>query len=494
MNRPVQSNAVQNESVDVYCRFRLLSMKSIELRCFVGVVAACLISLLGCGGSKDSDTSELPPEVEEVTLNILLVDASEVADTAGRRWSAEGLGAAVFTNSTSSEMAENDFQISPDIDVVIYPPELMPEWVARSQLLPIPRRVIDGEQVNRKEMLPHQRKYLLNYGDDVYTFPLGDAFLTLVYNKKVFEELKLSPPQSWAEYGEVANKLREAGHRVQEPLGEGWASRLLLNRAAAYIRTRGNVSTVFDIKSMKPLVDSQPFERALDEMASALGESIDTSLTPADVFNNLVNGDVAMGLTWPSKHFAPPSDSVNQDLEVARIPGSPDWFDRQEGGWSQRYEEVSTRMELMGSTGLVASINSDSANTSVAIEFASWICSKPTSTRTSVECPSVSFFRATHLGQPTKWTGERITSETSDQYAQVFREISENDIAFLFPRIPGQAEYLQKLDEAVIAFAEGNKTISEAMSKVSEEWELVTERLGRSDQIRFLRRSEGFGG
>ncbi len=469
-------------------------MKFFEWSCWVGLFAVGVLAVAGCGGPKSTGTSDGgKTKKENVTLQVLLIDAPSIAGTAGRRWAAEGLGETEFSQMTLKDLADADFQLSPDVDVIIYPAEVMADLVSRSQLVPIPKRYLDGELANRKELLPHQQKYLLYYGSEVYTLPLGDVYLTLVYNQKIFEELDLSVPETWAEYANVAAKLREAGHQVQEPFAEGWASRLLLNRAAAYVRTRGNVSTVLDIKTTQPLINSAPFERAMDELKTALGNSIDTTLSPADVFSNLLNGKAAMGLTWPSKHFGSEQDPMNEDLSIARMPGSADWFDPQESNWGQRYEDVSTRMELMGCSGLVASVNNGGADAALAIEFASWICSKSTSTRVSVECPQVSLFRATHLGQPMKWTGDKISPAAADQFAQVLRDVSESNIAFLFPRIPGQAEYLRSLDQAVIAFAKGEESKQEALEIVVGEWNSITEKLGKKEQNEYLRRSEGFG-
>ena len=457
------------------------------------LVAAGLLFAAGCGSKTEDDASKKSdPEKPEVTLNVLVVDSPTIEETAGRRWSAEGMGAAKFTRVSAQELADADYKLDPSIDVVVYPVELMPDLVSRSQLLPIPKKHLDGQLTNRRELLRHQQKYLLRYGQDTFSLPLGDVGLKLVYNQKVFDELGLSLPETWVEYGEVAKQLRDAGYGVQEPFDEGWASRLLLSRVAAYVRSRGKVSTVLGMSDMQPLLDSEPFTRVLSEMKAALGDSLDVGLSPSDVYANLLKNEVAMGLTWPSKHFAGEVAEPNGDIAFARLPGANEWYDHLESKWMSRDELASKRMELLGCSGLAVSVNNGSAYISVSLEFATWLCSKTTSTNVLVESPQVSMFRATHLGQPTRWTGEKISPTAADQYGEVVREISESEIVFLFPRIPGQAEYLHTLDEAVKSFALGDSTAQQALSKATEQWDAITDRLDRKEQIKMLRLSEGY--
>ena len=291
---------------------------------------------------------------------------------------------------------------------------------------------------------------------------------------------------------DVASKLREQGHVVEEPLAEGWASLLLLSRAAAYVRSRGKVSTVFEIADMKPLINTKPFVRALGEMKAALGDRIDTTLTPSQVYRNLVAGEAAMGLTWPSRHFVGDDALVNEDLAIARMPGASEWYNHLDSVWSNRDAKASIHMDLVGCTGRLVSVSDGAVNTSTAIEFATWLCSKSTSTTVSIESPHVSMFRATHLGQPSRWSGDNISSTCSDQFGEVMREISEADIVFLFPRIPGQLEYLGALDEEVLSVARGDAKVEDALEKVAKRWEEITERIGTETQVKRLRMSEGF--
>lgn len=453
-----------------------------------------LMVLAGCGKKEKQSAanSQKQPVVKEVTLQVLCIDSPAIAENAERRWSAEGLGKVQFTEMTSAEFTESDFQFPPDIDVVIYPTELMADLVARSQLLAIPKKYLDGEAANSKEMLQHQQKFLRRYGGEYYSLPLGDVYLTLMYNQKIFDELELKVPENWSEYGEVASKLREQGHLVEEPMGDGWAGLLLLSRAAAYVRSRGKVSTVFEIADMKSLVNTEPFVRALREMKAALGDRVDMTLSPSQIYRNLVAGEAAMGLTWPSSHFVEDDAMVNEDLAVARIPGASEWYNHLDSVWSDRDSNASIHMDLMGCTGRLVSVSEGAVNTSTAIEFASWLCSKSTSTSVSIESPHVSMFRATHLGQPGRWTGENISSTCSDQFGEVIQQISEADIVFLFPRIPGQFEYLDVLDQQVLAAVRGESKIQDALAEVSAQWDKITERIGRDEQVRKLRMSEGY--
>lgn len=476
----------------MFQNYRLLPGTGWTQQVLAGVLVLCFL-ITGCTSNKPEDESETTGvEPAEVTLQVLVVDSPAIAGVAGRRWTAEGMGTAEFTEVTLEELASQEFKLAAEVDIVIYPSEMMVDLISQAQLMSIPKKYLDSDVVNRDEMLPHQRKFLQRYGREVWSLPLGDTYLTLVYDKKIFAENNLEVPETWEAYTEVAKKLRELGHRVEEPMADGWAGRLLLSRAAAYVRSRGKVSTVFEMENMTPLISEQPFPQCLEELRAALGDQMEPALTPAAIFNNLLERKTAMGITWPSKHFENSEGTVNEDLGIARLPGSNQWYNRLESRWEPRDKDASIHMELMGSSGRVVSINKNSQFAKRAIDFASWICSKPSSTSISIESPNVSMFRATHLGQPARWTGDQLNPTAADEYSQVIKEITDANIVFLFPRMPGQSRYLAAVNEAVLKFARNDGTAEEVLNEAATNWESITEELGRESQKKYLRRSEGF--
>jgi len=70
----------------------------------------------------------------------------------------------------------------------------------------------------------------VSVGDQIYGVPYGTAFAGgIMYNRKVFEELGLEIPTTWAEFETVADAIKAAGKvPVIQTYGETWSSQLFV--------------------------------------------------------------------------------------------------------------------------------------------------------------------------------------------------------------------------------------------------------------------------
>ncbi len=117
-------------------------------------------------------------------------------------------------------------------------------------------------------------------------------------------------------------------------------------------------------------------------------------------------------------------------------------------------------------------------NAGLAFLFAMWLTDPDVSAR-SVGVPGgfADPYRWNHLSDP------RIRSVYSVQALQVFAD--EWEVAHLpGTGLPGDAEYLAVLDRELTAVARGERAPAEAMARTAAEWDEITERLGRAEQIR----------
>jgi ABC-type glycerol-3-phosphate transport system substrate-binding protein len=245
---------------------------------------------------------------------------------------------------------------------------------------------------------------------------------------------------------------------------------------------------------MQPLITEPPFQKALEDLKLLMSEPGQLELTPAQVYQNVLTGQAAIGVTWPGKHvFDETVDTETSPANVGftAIPGSRKWFDSQSKKWNLRPKEDSQHVDLIGFSGLVASVSKSSRNTKWAFKFLEWLSSKSISLITVVESPRSGPFRASHLGDPTRWTDSRISDEAAHQYAEVIRNCHNQTIVFLFPRLPGREEYLEVLDRHVRECLEGKLEPVAALELVAEQWETITEEKGRQLQISQLRRDAG---
>src|SRR6185295_16164557 len=112
----------------------------------------------------------------------------------------------------------------------------------------VPEEVLSGEELDWRDIFEMIQLSETCWSRTTYAVPFGSPVLTVCYRADLFERFKRRPPETWAEYQELAEffsrreNLGDAAPAAApwsgavEPLAPGWASRTLLARAAAYAR------------------------------------------------------------------------------------------------------------------------------------------------------------------------------------------------------------------------------------------------------------------
>src|SRR2546421_11985313 len=101
---------------------------------------------------------------------------------------------------------------------------------------------------------------------------------------------------------------------------------------------RETVSPLFRFDTMTPLIDQQPYVRALEELVAAakLGSFGDSRLTPAEAWGALMNGECAMALTWALAGGEVANSSAK--IAFAPMPGSNQTYRLATKSWENRGE------------------------------------------------------------------------------------------------------------------------------------------------------------
>jgi multiple sugar transport system substrate-binding protein len=450
--------------------------------------------------------------VSTTPLNVLVVGDSIMADSVARRWQAEGRGEANVSEITSAQWSELDFVIEPQIDVVVFPASFQADAVARNRVLEIPSEIWLGEEINKNELLHHFRSTLTRNGTKVFTLPLGAPQWMLVYRADVLTAINAKVPQTWDELDALIANLKGQtdlkdgeGNPLPtlfaQPLGDNWAAHMLLARVASAISGHGRLSTVCDMETMKPLIDTPPFVFALDKMRAAQppsdGSDKSPSLAaPADVYRALAEGQAAIGITWPSAQFVKESTPASRNLRIARLPGSKQWFDQSQQAWTDRQPDEQVNVDYLGFGGSVAAVSRNSLHASASLQFISWLCNKRTNLQISTQLMEAGPMRSSQLADPTRWCGESLAPEAGEEYARLISATHESRTVFTFPRIAGQQEYLGELSSACRAFvtgASGSQTAESTLQSVAEKWDSLTQKHGGpAAQSLRLRTAEGF--
>ncbi|HEY2827031.1 MAG TPA: hypothetical protein VGJ04_05465, partial [Pirellulales bacterium] len=244
-----------------------------------------------------------------------------------------------------------------------------------------------------------------------------------------------------------------------------------------------------------PFITGPPFVRALSELAAAakLGPKDAMSLTPTDATRLLLSGHAAMAIGWPSRAVELPSESdiatAKVPIAVAEVPGASDAYNPRHNAWEHRWNDETTSISLRGMSGRVGSVVRGSDSAEPAFHFLTWLASKRWSSEVLPASSAITMFRQSQQDDPMPWAGPTLSAGAAKQYSQVLTAALRQPEAIWMPRIPGEAQYMAALDEAVYAALAGKQSAQQALDDAAAKWRQITARLGREQQLEAYRRS-----
>ncbi len=402
------------------------------------------------------------------------------------QWSAE-TGAGLRVEGTSSKGFLRSGE--PAADVVVFPSHLLGELAESGQAAPVPRRLLARYDREWSAMPRLARLHEAAWGRDIRAVPLDSPLLVCYYRADLFKQLKLEPPETWEQYQRAAAHLADRaalGDRAPaagqpwsgtaEPLGHGWASQVLLARAASAAKHPDRYSTLFDIETMEPLVAGPPFVRALEELVAAakLGPANAMQRDPDAVRTAFWRGECGMALTWPSA-AGPKQAPAGVECGIVPLPGSTVVFDPREKRLAPLPQGQIAHVPLLGMAGRMAAVTSGSQQPEAALRLVFWLAAQ--------ESGGTARSGGGLAVEPC------MKADAAAQYGHALARTSAASQWLISVRIPGREEYLAALDSAVQAAVEGTKTPQKALEDAVSQWRAITDRLGKAPQRKAYRRS-----
>lgn len=466
-----------------------------KLVLLIGLFAIIVAPLIGCGPAETVETEEKPRELRSVDL--LIIDDPPLAAAINEQWSAKGDSELNVTEMTSAELLL--LEKRPDADAVIYPTGLLGELAQRKWLDPMPTSALETNAYSANDVLLLPREFESRWGEEEIAIPFSSPQMMVAVRQDLLDQFDAEPPKTWVEYHKLARLLADAAgddakawSPAVEPLGDGWGGEVLLARTAPYIRDSSRRSALFDLQSMEPQIEAEPFVRALTRMADIASMNSDETLaraTPAEALNAIYTGRCGMALTWP----------MNADIEAAadiqvtyhQLPGAREVWRFSGERWDQRPGDDPTRAALLASSGMLASLIRDtdrsrSAGAVLAIlsgvEWSPLICAKSA---------AAGVFRGSHLQNIDPWISPAIGSEGIRSFEEAVIDMQTSEFHLFSPRIPGRARYIKALDDAVSRAILEKQDPQAALAEAAEEWREITKSIGLESQKKAYRLSLG---
>ena len=464
------------------------------------VLASLLVGLTGCPKSDNGQSSKKPTTMTVAppdALKLLVIGDTEIGPKLARQWKAHQDGELTIENQTQTEWIKASFPISEGTDLVIYPTLMLGELAEAKKISKLEYAVWNSDEVDKDSWLNHYRRTLTRYGNEPYAVPLGNPHFAMMYTRAKFssqqrgegesEAAQLKLPETWEQLEEALNVH---GEKLDLPLAPGWAGHSFISRVATNVRARGNFSFLFDRSTMEPLIEQKPFLEALEYLKrTATKRSLE--LSPQGVFELAANGEAVVAMCWPTKE-AEFKMAQRDALAVGKVPGSKSIYDFRRGTSKARLTDEEICVDCLGFGGLVASRIAGTRHEDTATNFIKWVSDKRIILKTAGQSNLTGPVRASHLGDLSGWTGETVPLEVLDEYAEIIRDLHNRKLVVVFPRIPGSDRYYAAFDKGVRAALTEEKTPETAMSEVAQEWNRITESVGRQQQIIAMQRESGY--
>ncbi|MCC6613086.1 MAG: extracellular solute-binding protein [Anaerolineae bacterium] len=412
-----------------------------------------------------------------------------------------------------------------EIDVIIYASDWSGDIMGGGHVLPIPDSI--KEQIDWGDILPLYRERIADWGGVTYALPFdGDSHM-LYYRKDLvsadspfaaeFESTygyPLGEPQTWAQYADVAQffngrDVETAGLtapifgviEAQKPAAQSYW--FLMTRAAGYAKVPGDPCFFFtctDDAPMQPLVNTPGWVRGLQDWidVSPYGppNMIESDVTA--VRRLFPSGQAVLALDWGDVGPLTVDSARSSVKDLAGfgvLPGGDQYWDPSlnngAGDWVSPEGGVN-RAPFIAFGGWVISVSARSDVADAALDFAAYMADKDLAgVLATTGGTGVNPLRASQFDNIDLWINAGFSEESAQEYLDAVRATIADPNAVLDLRIPGAAEYFAALDDEIHHALLGEVTAQEALDAVAAEWDAITDRFGRDEQLTLYRQSLG---
>ena len=274
------------------------------------LLASLLLTNVGCvpvDEEAEPQTQHLP--LEGITLKLLVADDPAMAKAIDRlrgEWKAQS-GATLEVIQVEGTDWHSGEKL--DADAAICPEALLGVLAESEKLAEIPASLANYRDPEWNDLFELLRVRTAKWGSQTMAVPFGSPVLTVYYRADLFKKMGLVPPKTWKEYHELAKKLADrdkVAENIQideaiwygtvEPLAPDWAGLTLLAHAAAQAKHPDNYSTLFQIDTMRPLINSPPMVLALSQVVDLIHPFAKEAITwtPTDTRRLFWEGKTAM--------------------------------------------------------------------------------------------------------------------------------------------------------------------------------------------------------
>ncbi len=374
-------------------------------------------------------------------------------------------------------------------------------------------------QWDDQDALPGPRS-LLSYGGEKYMVANDHDGQVMYYRRDLLEDPKhqrafrekygyeLRPPQTWDEFGDVAEYFNrkdlngdgqpDSGLTMHLKVG-GQGMFHFMSFSAPYVIGPENPNLYwFDPENMDPLIDSPGHVRALEKLVelTQYGPSAMTGWSLGESWDHFLRGEAALTFTWGDLGALAqqPGSKVKGKIGAAPIPGTLEYYNIETGEWVQTDEPNVVGNTTGGSWAGVISKFSDAPEATYYL-LALMATKEKSTVYAARGWDGVDPGRFSHFLPPDgSGSMENYKKAGWDQgdakeYTTAYFENFNAAQQFPYLRIPATFEYWTALDTSLSEAVTGQAEPEEALQQTADEFNGITDRLGRENQLEIYRTS-----
>lgn len=398
----------------------------------------------------------------------------------------------------------------PPADVLIFPAAWLPDFAP--YLAPVPQALVNSPLV--QGIHPAYRDSLMRWRGQWKAVTLDGDLHMGAYRRDLFEDPAtradfaqrfhhpLAPPQSWAEYGEIASFFQgrtDAGGRVLAGTLEASAEngqRLwsLFSHTAAYTAHPDYPGHFFfDPNTMAPEIDNPAWVRGLRDYLAAVGHASPATqpLTSHGVRTSFAAGLGAMAIDWSDIGGAAtaPGAAVRDKVGFFALPGSQQVWNPHSKAWEDLAQPRPVPFLAFG--GWIAAVPRAAAKPQAAWNFIAFMAAPERAGRDVMSGTSgFNPYRPAQMQDSAAWSA-LLGEDAAAAYLGVLRQSLAAPQTAPDLRLPGYPAYMAALDARIGRVLAGQMTPEAALSEAAAEWDQITDRLGRAGQRRHYREAMG---
>jgi multiple sugar transport system substrate-binding protein len=346
----------------------------------------------------------------------------------------------------------------------------------------------------------------LYYRTDVLNDPKWQA----EFKKEVGYDLPV-PPKTWDQFRDVAKFFNGKDFNGNGKPGNGLTMHLkvggqgmfhFMSMSAPFVVSKDQPKLYwFDPKDMKPLINSPGHVKALTQLAELVKYGPEAMLgwSLGESWDYFLKGDAVLTFTWGDLGALAQQEGsqVRGKIGTAPMPGTTEWYSFEKSDFVK-----SDQPNIVGNTtggSWSGVISKFSKSPEAAYYLLALMAAEPKAYVYSQRGwdgvdPGRTFdFVAPHgTAKIEDYVAAGWDKADAEMYTNAYYDVFSNPVQLPYLRIPGTFEYWTALDVHLSEAVTGAKTAQQALDETAAEFDAITDRLGREDQLDSNKASLGF--